>query len=150
MGLRQVSWINYSHYSNSFLKILFQLILEGGDGLLGDADSFVERALEASTRGVEMSAAIEEAGCHLVAGEVIDRAERHPHEVLLLRILAQGDAELEALDLLGDVDQTLGVALDEMEALEVVAAQGEIGRMALCIINQLLVEHVAHQTDTVL
>ena len=96
-----------------------------------------------------MSAAIEETGCHLVAGEVIDRAERHPHQVLLLRILAQGYAELEALDLLGDVDQTLGVALDEMEALEVVAAQGEIGRMTGCVVHQLLVHDIAHEADAV-
>ena len=41
----------------------------------------VERAVESAAAGVEMAAAVEEVGCHLVAGEVVYRAQRHPDGV---------------------------------------------------------------------
>ena len=36
--------------------------------------SLVERAVESAAAGVEVAAAVEEVGCHLVAGEVVYRA----------------------------------------------------------------------------
>ena len=96
-----------------------------------------------------MSTAIEELLGNLVAGEVIDRTERHPDEVGFLGVLTQRDGEFETLDLLGDIDQSLGVSLDEVETLQLVAGQGIIRGVILGQIDQLLIHDIAHQTDAV-
>ena len=41
---------------------------------MGDVDSLVERALQASAGGIQMSTTIIELFCHLITGEVVDGA----------------------------------------------------------------------------
>ena len=96
-----------------------------------------------------MSATIEETGCHLVAGEVVYRAQRHPYH-LLLGILTQRDTELQALDLQGHIHQPLGIALDKAEALLILTTQRVEGRMALLVDYQTVAEHMTHHAQTVL
>ena len=95
-----------------------------------------------------MAAAVEEFCCHLVTGELVDGAQRYP-DAAFLGVLAQRDGELQSADLLGDVDQSLGVALDEVEPLLLLTGDGVEGGMELRQIDQLLVHDIAHQTNTV-
>ena len=55
-----------------------------------------------------------------------------------------------ALHLQRHVDQSLGIALREVEALEVFARQGEIAGMTAAINHQLPQQHVACETQSVL
>ena len=96
-----------------------------------------------------MTSTIEEPFGYEVAGEIVDRAQRHPYKVGLLRILAQGDRELKPFDLLGNIDQPLGITLDEVEALLLFARNGIVGGMILRQIDQLLVHDIAHEADAV-
>ena len=97
-----------------------------------------------------MSPAVEELFCHLIGGEVVNRPETDPDEVFLISVLTQGDGELQTLDLLRDVHQSLGIALDEMEALLLFTGECVVGGMILWQIYQFLVHHIAHQADAVL
>ena len=56
---------------------------------MGDVDSLVERALQASAGGIQMSTTIIELFCHLITGEVVDGAQTDPDDVILFCILAQ-------------------------------------------------------------
>ena len=73
-----------------------QSLVDGGNG-------FLHRAIESSACGIQMSAAVEELLCHLIGGEVVNRSETDPDEVVFLGILTQRDGEFQSLDLLGDV-----------------------------------------------
>ena len=98
--------------------------------------------------GVEVAAAVEELCRHLVTGKLVDGAQRDP-DAGFLGILAQRDGELQSADLLGDVDQSLGIALDEVEPLLLLTGDGVERGVELGQIDQLLVHHIAHQADTV-
>ena len=84
-----------------------------------------------TARSIEVTTAIEELGCHLVAGEIIDRAQRYPHETRLVGILTQRDREFQPLDLLGDVDEALGIALDKVEPFQFLLGESVVGSMVL-------------------
>ena len=73
---------------------LFQTVFKGIEGLLDNLDSLRERACQFTTRSIQMSTTIEELCCYLIAGEVVDRAQRHPYH-LLLGVFTQRDAELQ-------------------------------------------------------
>ena len=91
---------------------------------MGDFDSLFEGALQPATRGIQMSTAIIELLCHLVAGEVVDGTQAHPDDLVFLSILAEGYRELQTLDLLGDVDQSFGIALDKIETFLLILGNG--------------------------
>ena len=97
-----------------------------------------------------MSATIEECGSHLGAVEIIHRPETHPNGIILVGILAQGNREACALDLQRHIDESLSIALDIIEALEVVACESEEGCMSSCIIFHLLIEHIAPKSQLAL
>ena len=117
---------------------------------MDDIDSLSHRAIEASARGIQMASTIEETSCHLIAGELVDRAQRHPNGLITLGIFTQRDAELQALDLQGHIDQSFGIALDEVELVQVVAIQRVVSSMALSVDHQTIAQYMAHEAQTVL
>ena len=96
-----------------------------------------------------MTTAIEEAGSNLVARELVDRAQRDPDEVGLLRVFTKRDAQLKTLYLLRDVDKPLGIALNEVEASLFLTRQRIVGGMVFREVDQLLVHDIAHEADAV-
>ena len=58
-----------------------------------------------------MATTVEEAGRHLVAGEVVHTAQRELDETGVLGVLADEDGKAHALNLQGHVDDTLRVAV---------------------------------------
>ena len=105
----------YAGQSCVLAKLLYGLA-HGGLG-------FFDCAFQPSARSVEVAAAVEVKFGHAVAGEVVNRAEAHPYEVVFLCVLPQRYAQFRALYLQGHVHQSLGVALYVMEFLEVVARE---------------------------
>ena len=83
---------------------------EGLEGLGDGGDGILDGAIEAATGRIQMASAIEELLGHLIGREVIHRPQTYPYQ-LLLRVLTQRDGEFQTLDLLGDVDQSLSIAL---------------------------------------
>ena len=75
--------------------------------------------------GIGMPSPIEEHLCQDIAVVVVDRPEANPDEVVALGILAEGDGESHALDSQRFVDQSLGVALDEMETPHLLPGERE-------------------------
>ena len=96
-----------------------------------------------------MSTAIEELLGHLIAGEVIDGTQTDPDEVVFLRVLTKRNREAQSLDLLRDVHQTLSIPLDKPEPFQFFPCQRIVGGIVLAKIDQLLIHHVAHQSQTV-
>ena len=74
-----------------------------------------------------MTAAIEILLCHLVARKIIHRAQTEHNLIGVLRIFAQRDGQTHALYLQGHVDQSLGIALDKLEAALLLLGDGEEG-----------------------
>ena len=73
-------------------------VLIGFNGALCRLFRFLEREGQFAARSVEVTSAVEELFRHAVAGEIIDRAERHPHHVTF-RVFPQVNAELHAFHL---------------------------------------------------
>ena len=114
--------------------------------LLKDVDSLLQCAVVLSARGIEVSATIEILSGELVAREGALRTKRHADE-FLLGVLAQEGREVDALHLQGDVDESLGVALDEVETAHLLATEGDEGGMMLGEHAHLLVENIAHEAE---
>lgn len=74
---------NLSIIYNSYLPpfagrlwiLSFQLVAVVHDGFAHNLLGFLERAVQASAAGVEMSAPVEELGSHRVAWKVVNRAQ---------------------------------------------------------------------------
>ena len=94
-----------------------------------------------------MTASVEEAGCHLVAGKIVDGTERYKYEVVAFGVLAERYGKAHVLDLQRHVDETLAVALGVLETLKVVARECEIGGVEVVNNVHLLVENITLKTQ---
>ena len=94
-----------------------------------------------------MPSAIEECGSHLGAVEIVHRPETYPYQVVAIGILTQGNRESGALYLQRHVDESLGVALDIIESLEVGSCEREEGCMTCGILLQLLIQYISPKSD---
>ena len=79
-----------------------------------------------SAGSILMSAAVEILFRHLVAGEIVNRAQADPYRVWLFRVLAQRDAEFHSLYLKRHVHQSFRIAFYKVEMLEVLSGESEI------------------------
>ena len=74
-------------------------------------------------------------------------AEADPYGVVLLRIFPHGDGESDALDAQRFIDQSLSIALDEVETLHLLSGDGEIGGMRLRYDIEFLAHHMSSHTN---
>ena len=93
-----------------------------------------------------MATSVEEVGCHLVAGEVVYRAQRYPDGVVATVVLAQRNRQAHAFYLQWFVDKTLSVALDEVEVAHVAARDGEVRGVNVAEHIEFLAHQIAAQT----
>ena len=122
--------------------------LQFADGLADDTLCLLHRAIEPTAGCVEMATAVEPSLSHLGAREIINAAQTDPNEIVALRVFAQGDAQLEVLDLQRHVDQAFGISFHVMESLQVLACQREIAGPLVCEDLQLLIEYIANQAHS--
>ena len=97
-----------------------------------------------------MSTTVIELLGHLVTGEVVDGAQAYPDDLVFLGIFTQGNGEFQPLDLLGQVDKSLGITLDEVETLLFVLGDGIERGVVFRQIDQLFVHDKTHQAQTIL
>ena len=90
-----------------------------------------------------MPATMEELLCHLVTGEVVDRAKAHQYQIVALSIYTQGNGQLVPLDAKRIVDKTFEVALDEMKTLHVSACHTVIRGMQPVYDTEALIHGIA-------
>ena len=69
---------------------------------------------------------------------------------IISQLLTQGDAELQALDLQGHIDQSFCVALDKTETAQVITFQRIVSRMTLVVDHQTVAQHMTYKPQTVL
>ena len=93
-----------------------------------------------------MSSTVEELLGHEVAGKVIYRPQTYPGQVVVFGVLAYGDAQFHALDLQRHVHQSFSIALDIVEAFQVFTFQYKVRGMLVGHGDELLVQHVAHES----
>ena len=78
---------------------LFQQVVECKDGLFRNLNSLAYGTIQSSARSVEVSTSIEETGCHLVAGKLVDGAQADPYKVVALGVFAKRDTQAVPFDL---------------------------------------------------
>ena len=96
-----------------------------------------------------MATTVEEAGRHLVAGEVVHTAQRELDETRVLSILADEDGETHALNLQGHVDDTLRVAVLNAKHAAFLIGQSHYRGIHAGNGLHLHIEHVAHKAHAV-
>ena len=89
-----------------------------------------------------MPSPIEKLACQCLTVAIAHRPQAHPHEVVLPVVFAQRDAQACALDAKGLIDQSLGIALDEVKPPHIFARNGEIGSACVFKILHPLVEYI--------
>lgn len=99
------------------------------DSLASDTLSLLHRGHQLASRGILVPTAIEELGGYLIAWEIIHRTKAHQDAVRNLRILAQRDGELQALDAQWFVDKPFQVTLGKMVTLHLLACHTVIAGM---------------------
>ena len=114
-----------------------------------DFYGFLDRALETAARGVLVTAAVEETGRHLVAGEIVNTAQRELDKAGMLGVLADEDGKAHALDLQGHVDNALGVAVLDAQHAALLVGEGHYRGIHAGNGFHLHVEHVADEAHAV-
>ena len=118
-------------------------------GLAEEFQSLFYRALQTATGGILVATATEEAGRHLVTGEIVHTAQGELHEAGVLGVLADKGRKAHALNLQGHVDNALRVAVLDAEHTALLIGERHYGGIHAGDGFQLHIEQITDQTHAV-
>lgn len=119
------------------------------DGTAEEFHGLVDGALQATSGGILVASAIEEAGRHLVAWEVVDATQGELDKARVLGVLADEGREAHALYLKGHIDNTLGVAVLHSQPAAFLIGEGHEGGVHSRQYRHLDIQEVAHKAHAV-